>query len=281
LDLPQLADALADLIRSSVESDPHRAHLVIALAMLLENVCPPIPSELVMPLAGCLVHEGRLALVPVILAGLCGTVAGAWFWYGVGRMIQEERLERWLARHGRWLGIQPAALAASRRWFRHHGPAVVFWGRMLPGLRPFVSVPAGIERMPQPTFLLWTGAGSLVWVGGLTLAGRALGASWTRVLAWSQVVVGLMEEALLVALAAGGVWLLVRRLRNGGAGGVTRPPAARSRPVRRHAAGRLRDRHTAAPLRSARGHPPPCARGDRREEEEHAARQGDAHQEQG
>jgi membrane protein DedA with SNARE-associated domain len=213
LDLSHFARSLTELIGASVETDPRLSYLAIALAMLLENVFPPLPSELVMPLAGFLVHEGKLDLLPVIFAGLVGTVLGAWFWYGIGRLVNEQRLERFVARRGRWLGIRPELLATSRSWFARHGPAVVFWGRCLPGIRPFVSVPAGIELMPQASFLLWTSAGSLIWLLALTLAGQALGAGYRHVLAWIEPLAHLLAALSLLALAAGLAWVVIRAVR--------------------------------------------------------------------
>jgi membrane protein DedA with SNARE-associated domain len=208
MDLPRLARELTDLIGGSVETNPLLSYGLIALAMLVENVFPPVPSELVMPMAGYLVHQGKLQLLPVLAAGLVGTVLGAWFWYGVGRLINEEKLERLVAGHGRWVGIRPQDLATSRRWFQRHGPAVVFWGRFLPGIRPFVSVPAGIELMPQPSFLVWTSAGSLIWLGALTLAGQVLGSGYLHVLEW----LGPIGEIVRIVAILAALVLLVRLL---------------------------------------------------------------------
>ena len=204
--------AVPRLLGAAAESSPLLGYAAIAVAMLLETVVAPMPAELILPFAGYLVHEGRLELVPVILAGVLGSVLGAWCWYGLGRLINERRLERFAARHGTWLGFSPAALAASRRWFLRHGVAVVFWGRVIPGVRTFVSVPAGIELMPQPAFLSWTAAGSLLWVSALTLAGLGLGPHYSKVLTWLEPVGGLLLGALAVA-AAGAVlvWLWRRR----------------------------------------------------------------------
>ena len=113
-----------------------------------------------MPLGGFLVQQGKLQLIPVVLAGLLGTVLGTLPWYGIGRLINEERIEQWLEKHGRWIGLSPADLARSRAWFSRHGTLLVFWGRLLPGIRTLISVPAGIELMPFVPFLLWTTAGS-------------------------------------------------------------------------------------------------------------------------
>jgi len=102
--LSEFIDALPALISQAVEANPLLGYLAIGLVMLLENVVPPIPSEVVMPLAGFLVQQGKIELVPAVLAGLVGTVLGAWFWYGIGRLVNEEQLERWLGRRGGWLG---------------------------------------------------------------------------------------------------------------------------------------------------------------------------------
>jgi membrane protein DedA with SNARE-associated domain len=210
--LSEFIDALPTLISQAVEANPLLGYLAIALVMLLENVIPPIPSEVVMPLAGFLVHQGKLDLVATVLAGLVGTVLGAWFWYGVGRLVNEEQLERWLARRGRWLGIEPQALAQSRRWFNRHGVAVVFWGRVIPGIRTLVSVPAGIELMPQRTFLFWTTAGSLLWVLLLTVMGSALGEGYKRVATWLEPFADLIKVLIVIAVGAGALWLALRTL---------------------------------------------------------------------
>ena len=206
-------EGLPDLIGSAVEANPLMGYAVIALVMLLENVFPPIPSEVVMPYGGYLVYQGRLELIPTVLAGLLGTVLGAWFWYGIGRLINEERLAQWLGRHGKWLGIKPDDLARSRRWFNRHGAAVVFWGRVIPGVRTLVSVPAGIEMMPQVPFLAWTTAGSLIWTLLLTLAGQGMGQGYGQVERWLEPWAQGIKLLLLVAVAAGAVFVVVKVVR--------------------------------------------------------------------
>ena len=198
---------LPELIGSAVEANPLMGYLVIGAVMLLENVFPPIPSELVMPLGGFYVQQGKLELVPVILAGLIGTVLGAWFWYGIGRLINEQRIEHWLERHGKWIGISPADLARSRRWFNRHGSAVVFWGRIIPGVRTLVSVPAGIELMPQLPFLAWTTGGSLIWIIVLTLLGQGLGEGYQRVELWIEPLAKLVKVLLVLAAVLAAGWL--------------------------------------------------------------------------
>jgi membrane protein DedA with SNARE-associated domain len=180
--------------------------------MLLENLIPPIPSELIQPLGGVLVQQGRLELVPVILVGTAGTVLGCWFWYGLGRWFGEKRLSRWIGRHGRRIGLNPEDVAASRIWFARHGVGLVFWGRLVPGIRTLISVPAGLEGMPMGLFLLATLAGSLLWVTLLTLLGRALGAGYGQVSQFTGPY-GQISRLLLLALAGAGVIALVVRAR--------------------------------------------------------------------
>ena len=131
-------------------------------------------------------------------------------WYGIGRVINEQRLELWLGRHGRWIGISPEELARSRRWFNRYGTALVFWGRLVPGIRTLISVPAGIELMPFAPFLIWTTAGSLIWTLLLTVAGFALGESYSNVELWIDPVSKVVKVALVVAVFSGGFWLALR-----------------------------------------------------------------------
>ncbi len=212
--LGTLAESLFQQISAAVAVNPWHAYGLIFLALLLENLFPPVPTELVMPLAGFLVAQQKLALPLVLLAGLAGTVLGSLFWYGVGRLVNEERLEHWLARRGRFLGLAPGHLATSRRWFARHGGAVVFWGRMVPGIRPFVSLPAGIELMPVLPFLLWTSAGSMVWVAALTWAGAVLGDNYTLVLQGLRVFASVVRDGALLLLAALLAWGALRLYRH-------------------------------------------------------------------
>jgi len=185
-------------------------YLGIFAAMVLENLVPPIPSELIMPLAGFYVGQGQLNFFGVVLAGLLGTVLGALPWYGIGRLVNEERLGRWIERHGRWLGVSAKELAESRQWFVRHGAAVVFWGRLIPAIRTLISVPAGIELMPFGPFLFWTTAGSLIWNLVLTASGWLLGSHWQEVLAFIKPIEGLVNKLLVLLFLAVGAWLALR-----------------------------------------------------------------------
>ena len=208
--LAELITELPELIKQAVAVNPLAGYAAIFAAMFLENLFPPIPSELIMPLGGFLVQQGELQFIPVVLAGLLGTVIGALPWYGIGRVINEERIEQWLERHGRWIGISPAELGRSRSWFNRFGTALVFWGRLVPGIRTLISVPAGIEMMPMLPFLIWTTAGSLIWTLLLTLAGLLLGESYSSVEIWIDPVSKAIKVVLGIALVAGSLWLGLR-----------------------------------------------------------------------
>ena len=164
-----------------------------------------------MPLAGFYVGQGKLNFLLVVLAGLAGTVVGALPWYGLGRLVNEQRLKGLVERHGRWVGLSVKELDDSRHWFQRHGAAVVFWGRLIPAIRTLISVPAGIEMMPLGPFLFWTTAGSLVWNLALTSAGWLLGKQWQQVLAWIKPVEGSVNGFLALVVLVG-VAALGRRL---------------------------------------------------------------------
>ena len=181
--------------------------------MFLENLIPPIPSELIMPLGGFYVHQGQLDFLPVVLAGLLGTVLGALPWYGIGRIVNEERLEQWLKKNGRWIGINPEELMRSRRWFNKYGVSLVFWGRLVPGIRTLISVPAGIELMPITPFLIWTSAGSLIWTLFLTISGFYLGDSYTKIQGWIDPFSSIFKIIILIILAISLTILIYKTLK--------------------------------------------------------------------
>jgi membrane protein DedA with SNARE-associated domain len=180
-------------------------YLGVFLAMLVENVLQFVPSEDIMPLAGYMVYDGKLQLIPTILAGTSGSVLGAIPWLWVGRLVNEDRLEHYLSRHGAWFGVTPGKLRKSRAWFNRYGAMVVFWGRLVPILRTLISIPAGIEMMPWRPFLIWTSLGRLIWNAALTVAGYKLGEHWQEVHQMMQPFTALAAFAL-VALAALLLW---------------------------------------------------------------------------
>lgn len=180
----------------------------IALLMFLENVFPPIPSELVMPLAGYTASRaaggsGWIDLVLMIGAGTAGAVAGAFLWYWVGRWVGIDRLKEFSRRHGRWLTLTPDEIDKADAWFDRHGAKAVFAGRLVPTVRTFISVPAGASGMSIRRFLLFTSAGTLIWTTILALAGWMLGSRYDQVSAWLDPV----STAVVVGLVA---WYLYR-----------------------------------------------------------------------
>lgn len=156
----------------------------VALLMLAENVFPPIPSELIMPLAGFNAAEGNMNLVLAILAGSLGSLAGALFWYYVGAWIGTDRLKAFARRHGRFLTLTPGEVDKADRWFERHGGLAVFLGRLVPAVRTLISVPAGISGMRLGPFLFYSALGTLIWTTFLALAGYWLGAQYEKVQGW-------------------------------------------------------------------------------------------------
>jgi len=153
----------------------------VATLTFLENVFPPIPSELVIPLAGFVAAQGDLRLSLVIAAGSAGSLLGAAVWYWLGRRIGERRLRAWVGRHGIWLTLSVGDLDRAQQWFRRRGNAAVFPGRLIPGVRTLVSLPAGFTAMPVTPFLLYSALGTLLWTTALAYAGLVLQASFTVV----------------------------------------------------------------------------------------------------
>ena len=204
---------LPGLIGEAVEANQWLGYLAILLAMFLENIFPPIPSEIIMPLGGFYVQQGQLSLVPVVIAGLLGTVLGAFPWYAIGRLANEERLEGWIKRNGRWIGIAPEELAKSRKWFTKYGKALVFWGRLVPGIRTLISVPAGMELMPIFPFIIWTTAGSFLWTLFLTLSGLFLGEGYNKVDVWIDPFSKGVKVFLVIIFVFGIIWFLSKVFR--------------------------------------------------------------------
>lgn len=159
----------------------------LALVMLLENVFPPIPSEIVLPVAGTLTVSTdptvptQFNIVAVILWATLGAFLGAWCWYWVGYLIGEQRVRSLLQKVGKYIMITEKDLDISLKWFDRYGEWVVFFGRMIPIIRTLISVPAGLAKMNWLKFSLFTVAGTLIWNIFLGLSGRLLGQNYTIV----------------------------------------------------------------------------------------------------
>jgi membrane protein DedA with SNARE-associated domain len=180
--------------------------LGVALLMLLENVFPPIPSELIMPLAGFLASKDEMSIAGAIVAGTLGSVAGTALWYWLGAKLGKDRLMAWSERHGKWLAMCPDDVRRGEAFFERHGRSSVFFGRFVPVVRTIISVPAGISGMPLGQFLLYTTAGSAIWVSVLVGAGVWLGSQFPKVGDY----LGPLSWAVIAGAFIAYVWRLVR-----------------------------------------------------------------------
>ena len=131
-----------------------------------------------MPLGGFFVYQQKLNFYILVFWGLFGTILGSLPWYYLGRLVNEKRLSNFLDKQGKYLGISSNDLIKSKKWFEKYGVSLVFWGRLVPGIRTLISVPAGIELMPLGKFLIWTTFGSFIWVAFLTYAGYLFGENY-------------------------------------------------------------------------------------------------------
>jgi membrane protein DedA with SNARE-associated domain len=197
----------------------------VFVLMLAESALVPIPSEATMLFAGFAVASQHassahhhLTLAGIVIAGVLGNLVGSWLAYGLGRAGRLELVER----HGRWLHIQPRHIAWADRWFARYGDAAVFFSRMLPIIRTFISLPAGIAKMPFARFTVFTLLGCVPWVLGLALAGEAVGDEWKSVRKGFDYV----DYAVVALLVIGIVYLLIRRRRGRADTGEQAPDAA-------------------------------------------------------
>ena len=177
----------------------------IFLLMLAESACIPIPSEATMLFAGFGVSRGDYSLVAITLAGVLGNLVGSWVAYAVGRLGRVDLLEK----HGRKLHVKPSHLAWADRWFERYGGATVFFSRMLPIIRTFISLPAGVARMPFWRFTALTLAGCVPWVFLLALAGKGAGDRWST---WKDSL-HYVDYAVIAAIVLGVAWLVLRARR--------------------------------------------------------------------
>ncbi|MCD6023243.1 MAG: alkaline phosphatase [Fibrobacteria bacterium] len=181
----------------------------IALLMFLETVFPPIPSEIIMPLAGYLAARGQFSLWGITLAGTAGSVLGASALYAVGRAVPLSTLEAWAARHGRWLTVSREDIGRAEKWFKRRGGWAVFLGRLVPGIRSLISIPAGLGKMGLVPFLMWTTAGSALWTAILAGTGYVLGSRF-------RAIDKVLDPLAWVAFGVLAAWYLVRILRHPG-----------------------------------------------------------------
>lgn len=175
----------------------------VAALMFAENVFPPIPSELIMPFAGFTAARGDMSFFGALLAGSVGSVLGATLWYWIGARVGAQRLRAWSSRYGRWFAMSPDEIDQAVEWFHRHGGIAVLIGRVVPGVRTLISVPAGIAGMPILPFLAYSLFGTLIWTSLLLGAGYLLEANYDSVSGW-------IEPVTYAVLALFILWYIYR-----------------------------------------------------------------------
>ncbi|BFM22451.1 DedA family protein [Gilvimarinus japonicus] len=194
-----MSDWVTDIIRST-------GYAGIIFLMLIENVFPPIPSEIIMPLAGYLVSQEQLQFALVVLAGMVGSVLGALPLYYLGHKLGAERLKHWCDRYGRWFVITRKDIDKTQRWFDRYGIWTVLLLRLVPGVRSLISIPAGISKMSLWPFLLFTAIGTAIWSAFLAYLGLVLGQNFSA----ASDYIGPISTAVIVAMTLWYVWRVWR-----------------------------------------------------------------------
>ena len=179
-------------------------YLGVAFLMFLETIFPPIPSEVIMPIAGMAAAKGKLGFLPVVASGTAGAMLGNTVWYLAARALGVHRLKPLIIRYGRWLTVSWPEVQRAERWFAEHGTSFVFFGRLLPTVRSLVSVPAGLLRMRFKSFFIASLLGTAAWTTILAGAGYRLQNDVSEV----ERMVGPVSNAVLVVLAIGYAWRL-------------------------------------------------------------------------
>jgi membrane protein DedA with SNARE-associated domain len=177
-------------------------YIGVFFLMLLETLFPPIPSEVIMPIAGARAAHGPMTLSGVILSGTAGAMFGNFFWYLAARVFGMERFKPFIERYGRWLTMDWYDIEKAEHLFGRFGYLVVFVGRLLPTIRSIVSVPAGLLRMRLRSFVVWSSVGTAGWSSALAFAGWALGRRFREV----ETVLGPLSTAVIALIVLAYVW---------------------------------------------------------------------------
>ena len=205
--------SIPEYISKAVETNSTIAYITIAAAMFLENIIPPIPSEIIMPLGGFFVYQEKLNFYILVFWGLLGTILGSLPWYYLGRLVNEKKLSNFLDNKGKYLGISSNDLIKSKKWFDKYGVSLIFWGRLVPGIRTLISVPAGIELMPLKKFLIWTTLGSFIWVALLTYAGYLFGENYLIIETYLDQIKYVLKPILIFIFLYFLIKLLIKKTR--------------------------------------------------------------------
>ena len=198
------------MLESIINTINSFGYIGIAFLMALENILPPIPSELIMPLAGFTASKGKLEFLSVVIAGTIGTVLGATPWYFLGRYWGLRRTKKIADRYGKWLTVSGEDVEKAKLWFDRRGYIATGVGRLVPGIRTYISIPAGISKMPLLPFLIYSTVGSFIWVALLTYGGYILGENYEKISVYlkpASIVV------LISVLAFSIYWIIKRRIK--------------------------------------------------------------------
>ncbi len=205
--LTSLSDKVVEpLVNLATEFIGSAGVAAVFLLMTLESACIPIPSEAIMLFAGFSVSKGELTLVGIVTAGVLGNLLGSWIAYAVGYYGRLDLLEK-----NKLIHISPKHLKWADEWFERYGSATVFFSRMLPIIRTFISLPAGVAKMPFWRFSAYTFLGSIPWVLALAIVGEKVGDNWEE---WRHKL-GYLDYVVLAAIVVGIVYLVVKRRRGG------------------------------------------------------------------
>ncbi|QPQ55269.1 DedA family protein [Allosphingosinicella flava] len=177
-------------------------YLGVGFLMFLETVFPPIPSEVIMPIAGVAAVDGPMTLGGVIASGTTGAMLGNVFWYLVARVIGVERFRPFIERHGRWLTLDWYDVIKAEKLFGRFGSIIVGIGRLLPTVRSVVSIPAGLLRMRLKTFLFWSSVGTAGWSSALAIAGYVLGRQFGEI----ETILGPLSIAVMGSIVLAYIW---------------------------------------------------------------------------
>lgn len=201
---------LGDLTNWAKDVVDSAGYIGVFLMIVLENVFPPIPSEVILPLAGALASEGRFFLPGLILAASLGAVGGALILYYLAYWFGDHRLRWLIRRYGKWFAVSEADLDKANEWFDRRGGLAVAICRVVPIVRSLVSLPAGLRRMNMVPFVTYTFIGATVWNTILVTAGYILGDNWDEV----EHVVGYFQYVVILAAVAAVVWFIWIKLKS-------------------------------------------------------------------
>lgn len=205
MSMAEILDKLSILIEDIIAALGYPG---ITLVMFLENIFPPIPSEIVMPFAGFLVADnGEMTFPGIVIAGTLGSVLGALVIYHVGVWADDLVIRRFVRHYGRYFTVSEQDLDRALSFFDRYGEAIVFFGRLIPIIRSLISLPAGMKRMPLRRFLLFTALGTAIWTALLSAAGVILKENWEDILTF----IDTYQMVTLVVVGAAVLVLVIRR----------------------------------------------------------------------